>query len=273
MGDPPAERVERMFKLVAGIAAFVLLAGTAGANAASGTAMGVDPAAEARLRGDTRTLVVGADVFIGDRIVTGPSGQVQILFDDRTELVVGPRSALVIEDYLLRDNGSAGRLAINALSGTFRFVTGTAPKDRYLITTPAGTIGVRGTSLDLYVAQAIHYLLQHHGATINCPLGVPIGHPSCVVADDECEYVVVQSSGAELVGHTDEITGEERERLKGWFPYSAGEQRNLLRQFRISNAERCFRRAAPAGGGGSLIDLPPRRNRDSTSDSGIDNLR
>src|SRR5690606_42119301 len=83
---------------------------------------------------------------IGDRVVTGPSGQVQILFSDRTELVVGPRSALLIEDYLLRNDGSAGKFAINALSGTFRFVTGGAPKDSYVIKTPTGTIGVRGTA-------------------------------------------------------------------------------------------------------------------------------
>ena len=42
---------------------------------------------------------------------------------------------------------SAGRFAINALSGTFRFTTGRAPKDRYVIETPTGTIGVRDRNI------------------------------------------------------------------------------------------------------------------------------
>ena len=57
------------------------------ALAASGKVLGVDPAAE--LEGKS-TLVVGTDVFIGDKVVTGASGLVQIKFEDRTELVVGP---------------------------------------------------------------------------------------------------------------------------------------------------------------------------------------
>ncbi len=65
------------------VLATLALAG-APALAASGKALGVDPAAEARRASEVRVLTVGADVAIGERIVTGPSGQVQILFDDRT---------------------------------------------------------------------------------------------------------------------------------------------------------------------------------------------
>ena len=86
-----------MLKLVARVLSYVVfLTAASGALAdAAGSAQGVDPAAEAR-GGETRTLVVGADIFIGDRIVTGASGQVQILFSDSTKLVVGPRSALLM---------------------------------------------------------------------------------------------------------------------------------------------------------------------------------
>ena len=65
---------------------------------AAGSALGVDPAADATLNNENRTLVVGSDIFIGDLVKTGPKGQVQILFADNTELVVGPSSALTIED-------------------------------------------------------------------------------------------------------------------------------------------------------------------------------
>ena len=114
-----------------------------------------------RPRPASRSSSVGSDIFIGDQVVTDARGLVQIKFSDNTKLVVGPNSSLVIEDYLLREDGSGGKLAINALSGTFRFVTGGAAKDRYLIETPTGTIGVRGTELRSqrrrppYVADAV----------------------------------------------------------------------------------------------------------------------
>src|SRR5690606_37511727 len=128
-----------MQTFVRSLAASVLMLMPAIAMAdATGTAKGVDPDASARRGSETQVLVVGADIFIGDLVKTGPSGQVQIKFSDSTELVVGPRSSLTIEDYLLREDGSAGRLAVNTLAGTFRFVTGNAAKDRYLIKTPTG---------------------------------------------------------------------------------------------------------------------------------------
>ncbi len=56
--------------------------------AASGTALGVDPQAQADRDGAARVLAVGADIFIGDMVRTGPHGNVQIKFDDDTKLVV-----------------------------------------------------------------------------------------------------------------------------------------------------------------------------------------
>jgi hypothetical protein len=226
-------------KLFAGLVILFALTGGGVAIAASGTAMGVDPDAEARGE-EIRTLVVGADIFIGDSVVTGPEGQVQILFSDRTELVVGPRSSLLIEDYLLRDDGSAGKLAINALEGTFRFVTGGAPKDRYLITTPTGTIGIRGTALDLTVLALSTSVLLYHGAVRICS-----NEGTCVDLTATCEVGQFDSSNAMVIGQTDDITGAARDSLKLTFAY-ARSQLPLLREFRVTDAERCLRR--PAGG-------------------------
>ena len=97
------------------------------ALAASGVALGVDQSATLEGKAGPRILAVGSDVFIGDKVVTDASGLVELRFSDRTRLVIGPRSSLVIEDYLLREDGSAGKFAVNALAGTFRFVTGNAP--------------------------------------------------------------------------------------------------------------------------------------------------
>ena len=242
-----------MHRLVSSLAAVTIWALAHGAAiAASGTAMGVDPAAEAERKGTSQTLVVGTDIFIGDRVVTGDGGQVQIRFSDSTELVVGPRSALLIEDYLLRENGSAGKLAINALAGSFRFVTGTSAKNRYQIKTPTGTIGVRGTALDVFVGQQSTSALLYHGSIVICS-----NAGDCETLTRVCELGQFDGGQAALIGHTDGVTGADRETLRSMFRY-AQSQRPLLRDFRVAEAERCLKR--PAGGSGpkSLIDGPGR---------------
>ncbi|MCB9992226.1 MAG: FecR domain-containing protein [Hyphomicrobiaceae bacterium] len=129
----------------------MLLSGPAFALDPLGQAVDVDPAATANLNGATTTVLTGADLYEGQVITTGPSGQVQILFSDNTRMVVGPNSSLVLETYLLRNDGSVGSFAVEALGGTFRFITGDSDKQAYQINTPTGTIGVRGTAFDLYV--------------------------------------------------------------------------------------------------------------------------
>lgn len=229
-------------------AAILSLALLGAVQAASGTAVGVDPDAEAR-GSQPRTLVVGSDIFIGDRVVTGSSGLVQIIFSDETRLVVGPRSALLIEDYLLRENGSAGKFAINALSGSFRFITGDAPKDRYEITTPNGIIGVRGTVFDLYINERATYELLLHGATINCS-----NSGECEMLEAKCDYGILTDNEMQVVGDSRrELDAEELDRARGWFMHVVS-QRHLLRPFRVSGAEVCLRRSTMMEAPESLSD-------------------
>lgn len=215
--------------------------------AASGKALGVDPAAAVETKTDSKTLTVGADIFIGDRVVTGAKGQVQIKFSDQTELVVGPNSALLIEDYLLRNDDSAGKFAINALSGTFRFTTGRAPKDRYIIETPTGTIGVRGTSFDFNSSTQETRVLLYHGQVVLCNLD-----KTCVTLDDTCELGAYDLGKSEILGHTDDFKGAAREDLKAAFKY-AQSQAPLLGAFRVDEAKECFQRGFVADTPRSLI--------------------
>jgi hypothetical protein len=253
---------------LAWLAAALTLFLAAPAALAAGTAVGVDPDAEARGNG-TRTLVVGDDVFIGDRIVTDARGLVQILFDDKTKLVVGPRSSLVIEDYLLRENGSAGRLAVNALSGTFRFITGGSPKDRYVINTPTGQIGVRGSAADFYVTKSATYWLQLHGAMVLCSRS-----GDCETLNEACEYAEIGGGGIEMLDHVRDLDRGDREDAKTWFRFSTS-QSALLRAFRVSGADRCMRgravQAEPPGSISGPIIVRPRKkpvDEDTDSDGG-----
>src|SRR5882724_8649563 len=96
--------MRRFVMMIVAALCWTAASGLAGAATAvdSGKAVAVNPLATAQFNDASRTLVVGSDVKVGDTIVTGPAGQVQLLFNDDTRLVVGPRSSLLVQDYLLR---------------------------------------------------------------------------------------------------------------------------------------------------------------------------
>lgn len=230
-----------MRRLVVGVvAAFLVMAMPALALAdAAGSAKGVKPAAEADRSDAIETLVVGADIFIGDVVKTGPNGQVQIEFADTTKLVVGPHSALKIEDYLLRNDGSAGKLAVDMLGGSFRFATGDAAKNRYRIDTPTGTIGVRGTHFDVFVdTDGVTRILHYEGVVRFCTKA-----NKCEELSKLCTLGQI-SSDATILGDSRELRGDARSEVKSEFIYSNNEA-PLLRQFRFANAYDCTHNVPP----------------------------
>lgn len=231
------------------ITALALCATSLPAGAESGVARGVKPQASAEGGGSVRTLVVGADVSIGEIVKTGSSGTVQLLFRDKTELVIGPNSSLLIEDYLIRDDGSPGKFAISALSGTFRFATGSAGRDKYVIKTPTGTIGIRGTAFDFSIANAVPdfiprapvttTLLLYQGKVRLCNLA-----RRCVDVVSICDFGAFNSAGAVAV----ENEQETRVALRNLFPFALN-QSGLLSLFRVSNARECVAPTLVAPGG------------------------
>jgi len=212
----------------------------------------VDPDASARGNGGARTLAVGSDVAVGETVVTDANGQVQILFEDETRLVVGPGSSLLIEKYLLRGNENTDRFAINALSGSFRFITGRSPKAAYEIKTPSATIGVRGTAFDFTVdALNLTTLVLFHGSVLLCTPG-----GQCVVLDSQCQVGAVDM--------VQSVRIRPNSRLRAQFPL-IGSQEGLLADFRVAQADRCLRPStggtpdslSHTGGGGSTPQPQP----------------
>lgn len=207
-------------------ASLFLMTPTLAAN--EGAAVGVRPDAIARQYGSDRVLVVGADVSVGESIVTGPTGNVQLLFDDQTRIVVGPRSTLQIETYLLNGSG-ADKFAINALAGTFRFISGTSPKPAYSIDTPTASIAVRGTKFDLTVGGGQSLTLLYEGALTQCENGI------CIDLESRC-HIGVSGNG---LAQTWTISDEERDELVKYFPL-ANIQSAFLAPFRVAGAQACL---------------------------------
>jgi len=232
----------RHLSLVSAAAAIVLLTlGGAQAATPAGKAVGVDPSATNLVGTTTKTLVVGSDVGLGDKITTGTAGQVQLVFSDDTHLVVGPSSSLVIESYLLRGNNkTVGKFAVSALSGTFRFITGKSDHDVYTINTPTGTIGVRGTAFDFNVGKTTTVAL-FRGAVELCTLH---DEKHCVVLDHKCQAGEIQIQQASIYGHVQAVDDGLRDR----FHYILS-QKPLLPDFQVDESRQCFVDTNPANGG------------------------
>jgi len=237
----------------------LLAADLAVADEAVGTAVGVRQRSMIELNGTLSGLSSGAELFLGQRVVTTQSGQVQIEFSDGTRMVVGPNSQLLIEEYLLRNDQTVSSFAVTALSGSFRFFSGDSPKNAYRITTPTGTISVRGTAFDFDVLEDGSVpLVQFVPGVEMC------GADACVDLDLVCELGVISKDGQVS------IVGVQAERLaifEDYLPY-AKSQRALRRDYRVDNPSRCRGEefAGPystgsvgnsGGGAGTPLDEPP----------------
>jgi hypothetical protein len=222
-----------MKKLIwAALALSVLVAPVFAAN--EGTAVGVNPEASVRINTTNRVLIAGDGISVGETLLTGPQGQVQIIFADDTHLVVGPNSSLLIETYLMRNDGTAEKLAVNALAGSFRFITGHSPKSAYQIKTPTAAIAVRGTAFDIIVGPTDTRVMLYNGALQLCGPG-----GDCAQLNARCEVGTASAGLTQIFTQAD----PERPPLAFAFLY-ARFPTLLLGEFRVAGAGQCLQNAA-----------------------------
>jgi len=150
------------------VAAVVLSAMPAAAAGNIGEAVAVIDQASTVGEVGERTLAVGMEVRLGDLVKTDSAGQAQLLFKDGTRLVVGPNSQMKLDKFVFRSGATENQFVVRALNGAFRFITGDATKDSYLIHTPSATIGVRGTVFDFAVTPKDTNLLLLDGGVNMC---------------------------------------------------------------------------------------------------------
>lgn len=202
----------------------LLLAAAAGLVFLVAPALAADPigkvvAAVGSPTGSGRALSAGSAVFENDKVVTG-KGNVQILFVDETKLVVGPNSTLVIDRFLMRGGNRAQKVSIDALRGTFRFITGKSAKSAYDIQTANATIGIRGTAFDFSsTGETLVAVLE--GAVRLCTSG------ECQVIPDNCGV------GRANRRNVDALGGRSKGQALRTLPYIIN-QGSLTRSFRLS---------------------------------------
>ncbi len=139
-------------RLVSVVLLAFALSGQAHAADVIGTVAAVVGNPVASSGGATRELAAGSEVFENDRI-TVAKGNVQLVLRDKTKLVVGPNSTLLLSQFVFQGDNKAQKISIKALRGSYRFFTGESSKSAYKISTTSATIGIRGTVFDFWVVK------------------------------------------------------------------------------------------------------------------------
>ncbi len=102
-----------------------------------------------RADGSTVQLSKGAPVFQGDELKTGADASVGVVFADDTTFSLADKGRMVLDELVYDPGSEGGRAAFSVMEGVFTFVSGKIAKtgvDSMTISTPAATIGIRGTA-------------------------------------------------------------------------------------------------------------------------------
>jgi hypothetical protein len=108
-------------------------------SATDGDPLGKPPTA------NERVLRIGIDIQADEVVTTTNNDRAHLVFLDGTALTVGPNARVVIDKFVYDPNTKKGELALTAGKGVFRLVGGKISKTNAItVTTPSGTIGIRG---------------------------------------------------------------------------------------------------------------------------------
>ncbi len=103
-----------------------------------------------RTDGSVETVRIGTPIFQGDIIETAAEGAVNIVFIDETSFAVSDNAKLAIDEYVFDPVSESGQTNFSVLRGVFVFTSGLigrADPDDVEISTPLGSIGIRGTMI------------------------------------------------------------------------------------------------------------------------------
>lgn len=113
------------------------------------TAVGAD--------GQERRLQLKSAIFLDDKLITGRSARLQVLFDDDSVITQGENGEMVVDRYVYSPKEkSSANCAMKFASGLFRVVTGkiaTINPERFKVQTRMATIGIRGCEVGFLLDQ------------------------------------------------------------------------------------------------------------------------
>jgi hypothetical protein len=122
-----------------------------------------------------RTLSRRSPVFVGDKLNTGNTSQMQLRMKDGALISLGPDASLVIKAYADDAAGDKKDAAVLSLvQGGLRTISGSIDKSAYRMETPIATLGIRGTVFDVYVkdSNTTVVVLREGGVDVTGDTGV-----------------------------------------------------------------------------------------------------
>jgi hypothetical protein len=118
-----------------------------------GVASSIKPNADGVVAGSSQSLAPGSELYANETVRTGNLGQADLVFVDKTNLTVGPTSEVLLDKFVYDPTGANGKVVLQMTRGAFRFVTGTQDHRAYAVNTPYGSLGVRGTVVEVVVQE------------------------------------------------------------------------------------------------------------------------
>lgn len=204
--------------------ALISAAFTGQAQAAAGRVeFAIGPATVVGANGQTRPATRGTEVDSGDTVRTQQGGRVQVRMADGAYISLQPNTEFGIKDYKFegRTDGSENAF-YSLLKGAMRTVTGLigrVNRNKYLVSTPTATVGIRGTGGVIQVQDDGSTLVQgtsgiwflaNPAGTIDIPAGVSGIAPTNPNQPPQETTDVPTSGPAPLPPQQDFAQGEER---------------------------------------------------------------
>jgi hypothetical protein len=172
-------------KIMVAAAAFLL-----GSVAMAQEQVGQATLIKTAVTGASGPLALQSPVYRDEKITTSQSGLGEFTFRDGTKFAVGGNSSVVIDRFVFDGSKTFNQLTLNAARGSFRWISGKSKSEAYEIVTPAGTIGVRGTRLDIFVGpDGVTSVVLLEGAARFC------GANGCEELRRRCDVVVATPGG------------------------------------------------------------------------------
>lgn len=136
-----------------------------------------------------RRLDTNDPVYRSESISAEPDSRGELELVDGSRVIVGEGSTVSLDDFVVSD-GSITRGTINVTKGAFRFISGSS-KEKIQVRTPLSTIGIRGTTFDVYVDEdGVTQIVLLNGQITACSGG------SCVNVTLACSTVEVGAGGS-----------------------------------------------------------------------------
>ena len=102
-------------------------------------------------------LKVGDPVYQGDILESGADGSIGIVLADETTFSMGRDGRMVLDEMVYDPTTREGSVSVSVMTGGFVFVSGHVAKkdpDAMTLTTPMGTVGIRGTQVGLDISES-----------------------------------------------------------------------------------------------------------------------